>query len=455
MDINTQMPAMITVADIQFKNGGKCYSFDPGKLLLEAGQEVIIDTQRGLEFGICQRGNHNVLADQIVQPLRPVVRLADEHDRQRLRDNAEREKQAFASCEQFIQRMQLDMKLVRVESAFDNSKMLFFFTSDGRVDFRELVKELAAVYRTRIEMRQIGVRDEAKLLGGLGICGRPFCCSQFLDDFQPVSIKMAKTQSLSLNPTKISGTCGRLMCCLKYEQDAYEDLIKHSPRQGSLVDTVDGRGTVVDVSLMKQQVKVSLEDSSEAPKYYSVDDIAVLRDGKGKKTDPPIPADIAPISGDPSRRKRLQSSHPVEINEEALPEISYNSDRVEPKELREPKEPRRRRGGQNRQHEGEPKPKQEKQEKRSEKTVEMPTEGVFFGTAAPSANAERSQNNRNRRRRGGQNRHHEGEPKPKQEKQAEPKPEGGQTSTPNPNHRRRRRGHRGGGNKGGGAPKAE
>ena len=292
MDINelTQMPAMVTIVDIQFKNGGKSYSFDPGKLILEPGQEVIIDTQGGLEFGICQRGNHNVLADQVVQPLRPVVRLADDRDRLRLRDNAERERQAFVSCERFIESMKLDMKLVRVESAFDNSKLLFFFTSDGRVDFRNLVKERwPPSTAPASKMRQIGVRDEAKLLGGLGICGRPFCCSQFLDSFQPVSIKMAKTQNLSLNPTKISGTCGRLMCCLKYEQDAYEDLIRHSPRYGSLVDTIDGRGTVVDVSLMKQQVKVSLEDAPDNVKYYHNDDIAVLRDGKAKKTDPPIP----------------------------------------------------------------------------------------------------------------------------------------------------------------------
>jgi len=454
MDINTQMPAMVTVADIQFKNGGKCYSFDPGKLVLEAGQEVIIDTQRGLEFGICQRGNHNVLADQVVQPLRPVVRLADDHDRLRLRDNAEREMQAFASCEQFIQRMKLDMKLVRVESAFDNSKMLFFFTSDGRVDFRELVKELASIYRTRIEMRQIGVRDEAKLLGGLGICGRPFCCSQFLDDFQPVSIKMAKTQSLSLNPTKISGTCGRLMCCLKYEQDTYEDLIKHSPRQGSFVDTVDGRGTVVDVSLMKQQVKVSLEDSPESAKYYAVDDIAVLRDGKGKKTDPPIPRDVAPISGDPNRRKRLQSSPAREPMEDVLPEISYNSDRVDPKELREVREPRnnRRRSSQN-----QARPQPEKAEKRSEK----PAEGALFGTAAPSANQERSQNSRNRRRRGGQGQKAQQEHGQKpQQADAKPAPKAEamprDNTASNSNHRRRRRGHRGGGgSKSGSAPKAE
>ncbi len=459
MDINTQMPAMVTVVDIQFRNGGKCYSFDPGKLMLEAGQEVIIDTQRGLEFGVCQRGNHNVLADQVVQPLRPVVRLADNHDRLRLRDNAERERQAFVSCEQFIARMQLDMKLVRVESAFDNSKMLFFFTSDGRVDFRELVKELAAIYRTRIEMRQIGVRDEAKLLGGLGICGRPFCCAQFLDDFQPVSIKMAKTQSLSLNPTKISGTCGRLMCCLKYEQDAYEDLIRHSPRHGSFVDTVDGRGTVLDVSLMKQEVKVSLEDAPETVKYYRNEDIAVLRDGKGKKTDPPIPREVAPISGDPNRRKRLQPSQPEERAEEALPEISYNSDRVEPGQPRENHEPRNPRRRDRRQPAGETAAPQERRSReRSDRSGEG---GMIFGTAAPNASLPQN-SGQGRRRRGGQNqnRQEQGERQSRPPKQsavradAAPRAEGNQDVGQNAN-RRRRRGHRGSSGKGGSAPKTE
>jgi len=308
MDIENDMPAMCSVVDIQFKNGGKSYTFDPGALTLSVGQEVIIDTQQGLEYGICQRGNYSLPSTQVVQPLRPVVRLADSADLQRLADNAVRETQAFDTCQQFIEHLTLDMKLVRVEAAFDGSKLLFFFTSDGRVDFRELVKNLASVYHTRIEMRQIGVRDEAKLLGGLGICGRPFCCAQFLDDFQPVSIKMAKTQSLSLNPTKISGTCGRLMCCLKYEQDAYEDLLKTCPHQGSLVDTVDGRGTVIDTSLLRQQVKVSLEDAPDTVKYYRTEDIAVLRDGKAKKTDLPIPKDVAPISGNPERRAQLQNA---------------------------------------------------------------------------------------------------------------------------------------------------
>ena len=199
------------------------------------------------------------------------------------------------------------MQLVNAEVAFDGSKILFYFTADERVDFRELVKNLASVFRTRIELRQIGVRDKARMVGGLGICGRPFCCASFLDDFQPVSIKMAKTQNLSLNPTKISGTCGRLMCCLKYEQDAYEDLIRNSPRMDSFVDTPEGRGTVVEVGLLRQRVKVRMEDNPETISVFSNEDIAVLRSGKARKNDPPIPADLAPISGSGKRVRREQT----------------------------------------------------------------------------------------------------------------------------------------------------
>jgi len=196
------------------------------------------------------------------------------------------------------------MQLVSAEVAFDGSKILFYFTADERVDFRELVKNLASVFHTRIELRQIGVRDKAKMVGGLGICGRPFCCASFLEDFQPVSIKMAKTQNLSLNPTKISGTCGRLMCCLKYEQDAYEDLIRTSPKMDSFVDTPEGRGTVVEVDLLRQRVKVRMEDAPETISIFANTDIAVLRSGKAKKNDPPIPADLAPISGSGKRVRR-------------------------------------------------------------------------------------------------------------------------------------------------------
>ncbi|MBQ9393183.1 MAG: stage 0 sporulation family protein, partial [Oscillospiraceae bacterium] len=216
---------MATVISVRFRNGPKTYYFDPRELQISTGDDVIVETAQGLEFASCAQGSHTVDDSAVVSPLRPVVRVATENDRRTDALNHEKEKEAFAVCEKKILAHKLDMKLVRVESSFDGSKLLFFFTADGRVDFRELVKDLAGVFRSRIELRQIGVRDEAKMLGGLGICGRPFCCAEYMDDFVPVSIKMAKTQNLSLNPTKISGTCGRLMCCLKYEQDAYEDAL--------------------------------------------------------------------------------------------------------------------------------------------------------------------------------------------------------------------------------------
>ena len=214
---------MTEVIGVRFRGGCKEYYFDPHGITVEPNQFVIVETAQGFEYAQCVSGNHEVEDDSVVQPLRPLVRVATENDDRTYAYNKTREKNAFEVCQKKIAERGLDMKLVRVESNFDGSKIIFFFTSDGRVDFRELVRDLAGVFRARIELRQIGVRDEAKMLGGLGICGRPFCCSQFLDDFVPVSIKMAKTQNLSLNPTKISGTCGRLMCCLKYEQNAYED----------------------------------------------------------------------------------------------------------------------------------------------------------------------------------------------------------------------------------------
>ena len=216
---------MTEVIGVRFRGGCKEYYFDPHGITVEPNQFVIVETAQGFEYAQCVSGNHEVEDDSVVQPLRPLVRVATENDDRTYAYNKTREKNAFEVCQKKIAERGLDMKLVRVESNFDGSKIIFFFTSDGRVDFRELVRDLAGVFRARIELRQIGVRDEAKMLGGLGICGRPFCCSQFLDDFVPVSIKMAKTQNLSLNPTKISGTCGRLMCCLKYEQEAYEESI--------------------------------------------------------------------------------------------------------------------------------------------------------------------------------------------------------------------------------------
>ena len=302
-EINTA-PKQASVVDIQFRPGQKVYFFDPAGLELHVGDHVIMDTARGEEYGICTSGVHSVPVSEVVLPLRCVLRRATQADERTVAENRAKEKKAFEVCQKKIHDMDLDMQLVSVECAFDGSKLLFFFTAEERVDFRELVKYLAFTFHTRIELRQIGVRDKAKLVGGLGICGRPFCCTSFLDDFQPVSIKMAKTQSLSLNPTKISGTCGRLMCCLKYEQAAYEYLLKSCPKEESFVDTPEGRGTVVEVALLKQTVKVRMEEDPEIVSSFAVDEIAVLRNGKARKTDAPIPADLAPISGGGKRARR-------------------------------------------------------------------------------------------------------------------------------------------------------
>ena len=241
---------MTEVISVRFRGGCKNYYFDPKGHAVKMGDQVIVETAQGPEFAHCAAGNHQVPDDAVVKPLRSVLRIATDNDKHTAAYNRSREKEAFDVCKKKIQQHKLEMKLVRVECSFDGSKILFFFTADGRVDFRELVKDLAGVFRARIELRQIGVRDEAKMIGGLGICGRPFCCAQFMDEFLPVSIKMAKTQSLSLNPTKISGTCGRLMCCLKYEQDAYEDLLRITPKVGAIVQTGEGRGKVTEVNLL-------------------------------------------------------------------------------------------------------------------------------------------------------------------------------------------------------------
>ena len=315
-DQNTTMPQtpeQVEVVDIQFRPGQKIYFFDPAGFSLQSGDHVIIDTARGPEYGTCVSGNHTVSGKDIVVPLRPVLRPATRQDEETAAKNQETEQKAYRVCLEKIAEQELDMQLVSAECAFDGSRILFFFTADERVDFRDLVKSLASTFHTRIELRQIGVRDKAKMVGGLGICGRPFCCASFLDDFQPVSIKMAKTQNLSLNPTKISGTCGRLMCCLKYEQDAYEDLLRTSPKPESFVDTPDGRGSVVEVDLLRQRVKVKLEDRPEVITTFANSDIAVFRNGKAKKTDAPIPADWAPISGRSKREKKEENLENKEV----------------------------------------------------------------------------------------------------------------------------------------------
>lgn len=304
----------VEVVDIQFRPGQKIYYFDPAGVIYSAGDHVIIDTARGSEYGTCTGGNHTIPPKDVVAPLRRVLRKATAQDEKIVSENRVREKKAYEVCLQKIADHGLDMQLVSAEVAFDGSKILFYFTADERVDFRELVKNLASVFHTRIELRQIGVRDKAKMVGGLGICGRPFCCASFLEDFQPVSIKMAKTQNLSLNPTKISGTCGRLMCCLKYEQDAYEDLIRNSPKLDSFVDTPEGRGTIVEVNLLRQRVKVRMEDSPETVSVFPNADIAVLRSGKAKKNDPPIPADLAPISGNGKRVRKEKEEETLKLD---------------------------------------------------------------------------------------------------------------------------------------------
>ena len=280
---------MTEVVSVRFRSGCKNYYFSPGQLAVEPGQDVIVETAQGPEYVTCVEGNHTVEDHQVVEPLRQVLRLATENDRRSLQLARSREKEAFAVCQKKIVQHGLEMKLVRVECSFDGNKILFFFTADGRVDFRELVKDLASSFHARIELRQIGVRDEAKMLGGLGICGRPFCCSQFMDDFIPVSIKMAKTQNLSLNPTKISGTCGRLMCCLKYEQDAYEDAARRMPKNDSFVQTPDGPGNVSSVNLLKEQVSVRLDSQPDSPRCYHNCEICVLRNGKGSRDGIQVP----------------------------------------------------------------------------------------------------------------------------------------------------------------------
>ena len=352
-EIKTQQEEQSTVevVDIQFRSGQKIYYFDPAGKKYQAGDHLIIDTARGPEYGICTRENHFIHKMEVVSPLREVIRVATQQDEKVIAENIEKEEKAYKACLKKIEEIGLDMQLVSAECAFDGSKILFFFTADERVDFRELVKSLAAMFHTRIELRQIGVRDKARMVGGLGICGRPFCCGSFLEDFQPVSIKMAKTQNLSLNPTKISVTCGRLMCCLKYEQDAYEDLLKNAPKNESFVDTPDGRGSIIEVDLLRQRVKVRLEEQTDTAVWHKNADIAVLRSGKAKKNDPPIPADLAPISGCCKRKKEICEEEPSRIldsirlrySEETIAEETVPEEKPAPEERREGRKNRRNR----------------------------------------------------------------------------------------------------------------
>ena len=326
---------MTEVISVRFRNGCKEYYFDPKGLTVPTDTDVIVETAQGPEFARCSQGNHQVEDDAVVKPLRGLIRIATDNDRHTAAYNRGREKEAFEVCKKKIQQHKLEMKLVRVECSFDGSKILFFFTADGRVDFRELVKDLAGVFRARIELRQIGVRDEAKMIGGLGICGRPFCCAQFMDEFLPVSIKMAKTQSLSLNPTKISGTCGRLMCCLKYEQDAYEDAIKRMPKNDSFVLTPDGTGNVSDINVLKETVNVRLDDRPEGARCYHNCEVCVLRNGKGSREGIVVP--------DKRPERYIEP-----IAEEELPAITLVSDFDPDAAAAEDGKRRRSRGGRGR-----------------------------------------------------------------------------------------------------------
>ena len=276
---------MTEVISVKFKDGGRAYYFDPCGIKVNVGDSVIVETLNGTEFGTVSEGNREVEDDEIVKPLRKTLRIANERDFKKLSENRKKEGEAFGVCEKMIAELQLDMKLVSVEYSFDSNKIVFFFTADGRVDFRELVKNLASHFHTRIELRQIGVRDEAKMLGGIGICGQPYCCKRFLSDFQPVSIKMAKEQGLSLNPTKISGSCGRLMCCLNYEQDAYEYLNSFTPNVGATVKTAEGLATVTDVNLITGNLFVKLIDSDTIPFKVHRDEVKLISRSKRRQNE--------------------------------------------------------------------------------------------------------------------------------------------------------------------------
>ena len=413
---------MVEIISVRFKNGGKQYYFNPDGQQFQLGDGVIVETSRGTEYGECVQENSMIDEIELIAPLRPVVRKATEEDKLTVEKNKEKEKKAFAICQEKIAEHGLDMKLVEAEYSFEGNKVLFFFTSDGRVDFRALVKDLASTIRARIELRQIGVRDEAKMLGGLGICGRPFCCSQFLDEFQPVSIKMAKTQNLSLNPTKISGTCGRLMCCLKYEQDAYEDLVKKAPKHDSFVETPDGAGTVSSVNLLRQTVQVRLDSAPETPKCYHNCELCVIRNGKGKRPDDYVEPPLEELA----KLRRQPDEGTVQMSEEEALTAALNAafGRGTPAEAPEapaegqeegqrPSRSRRNRSRRPRGEGGAPKAAQpaEKQEKPREESQKPRPErrrparppkapkAAEEGTVPPAAPKEGGEKKTNRRRR--------------------------------------------------------
>lgn len=414
---------MIEVVSVKFKGRGKSYYFAPGDKQIRAGEQVIVETSKGLEIADCIRQNHWVEETAVVAPLRPVVRIATADDLRITEINKKREKEAFEICKQKIEEHGLDMKLVDVECNFDGSKTMFFFTSDGRVDFRELVKDLAGIFRNRIELRQIGVRDEAKMLGGLGICGRPFCCSRFLDEFQPVSTKMAKVQSMSLNPGKISGTCGRLMCCLRYEQEAYEELVKCVPKQGAFVETPDGYGNVTQVNLLRQLVKVKLDgDGDDTIRTFRAVEVASVPGGRPKDGDP-LPSVLKYVpEPEPEIEEENEWAIPGLIAEEPSPETEPVPEKKEQRNRRSRRHRPKAKSGEKKQpvekkeqqkpvsepHEKQPvkaKPKHNRNEqKKPKKPTEAPAE-----SKAPAAVKEAAPKKNNRRRY-----YRHGKPKPKQ-----------------------------------------
>ena len=435
---------MAEIIGVRFKEVGKIYYFDPDGGSYREGEAVIVETARGTECGTVAIPNREVEQSRVVKPLKKVTRPATQEDLRRVEENRKKEEKAFRIAQEKIALCKLEMKLVEVEYAFDGSKILFYFTADGRVDFRELVKDLAGVFRARIELRQIGVRDEAKMLGGLGICGRPFCCAQFMDEFLPVSIKMAKTQSLSLNPTKISGTCGRLMCCLKYEQDAYEDAIKRMPKNDSFVLTPDGPGNVSDVNLLKETVNVRLDDRPESARCYHNCEVCVLRSGKGSRDGIVIPDRRPERYVEPEREDDMPS---ISFISDFTPAPAAKSDEGE-------KRRRRSRGGRDRK-----KPEVAAPEKRGEKPVKADRPAKPEKTAMPEKadkpgagdKPRQGGSNRRRRSRGGsgagggapQQQAAPRTPKPRQEGQSAPGGSGEQKRRP-----RHRGGRRRGGNPG-------
>jgi len=332
-EIQRDPEAPVEVVGLRFRLTGKTYYFDPMGIAVAPGQFAIVETARGVEIGEAVSGNHTVKEREIVRPLRPVLRIATEEDLKHDAENREKETKACEICKQKIEALGLEMSLINAEYTFDNNKLLFYFTAEGRVDFRDLVKELASVFRTRIELRQIGIRDEAKIMGGLGVCGRPFCCHSFLSDFVQVSIKMAKEQNFSLNSAKISGACGRLMCCLRYEHETYEEEIRNTPAVGSLVDTANGEGVVTEINPLAGLVRVKLTEKPEAPKYFSRDEVKVLMTAKQRKAE-----NVAKNGGQPKPEDEEEPEEPILEAPEAEEGVTVTASPVNIKDENAPKQ---------------------------------------------------------------------------------------------------------------------